>query len=56
MFGVLASDVVTRMAVVPGSQLMLPGSVQAQLFTVPGKLPLEGESPETASETAAVLP
>jgi pyrroloquinoline quinone biosynthesis protein B len=55
MFGVLAVDVVTRMAVVPGAPLMLPGGLQAQLFTVPGKLPLylEGEHPEIASETAA---
>jgi pyrroloquinoline quinone biosynthesis protein B len=55
MFGVLALDVVTRMAVVPGAPLMLPGGLQAQLFTVPGKLPLylEGEHPEIASETAA---
>src|SRR5262249_59277189 len=33
----------------------LPGGLQAQLFMVPGKLPLylEGENPEVASETAA---
>src|SRR5712692_3459613 len=55
MFGVLASDVVIRMAVVPGAPLMLPGGLQTQLFTVPGKVPLylEGENPQTASETAA---
>jgi pyrroloquinoline quinone biosynthesis protein B len=46
---------VTRRAVVPGEPLALPGGLQAQLFTVPGKVPLylEGENPETASETAA---
>jgi len=55
MFDVLAPDVVIRMAVVPGAPLMLPGGLQAQLFTVPGKVPLylEGENPQTASETAA---
>ena len=55
MFGVLASDVVTRKAVVPAAPFALPGGLQAQLFTVPGKVPLylEGENPDTASETAA---
>jgi pyrroloquinoline quinone biosynthesis protein B len=55
MFSVLAPDVVTRRAVVPGEHVQLPGGVVAQLFTVPGKLPLylEGEDPDTASETAA---
>jgi pyrroloquinoline quinone biosynthesis protein B len=55
MFGVLAPDVVTRRAAVPGEPMKLPGGLDAQLFTVPGKLPLylEGENPETASETAA---
>ena len=55
MFAALAADVVTRRALVPGETLALPGAVQAQLFTVPGKAPLylEGENPETASETAA---
>jgi len=55
MFGVLASDVVTCKAVVPAAALPLPGGLQAQLFTVPGKVPLylESDNPETASETAA---
>ena len=55
IFGVLAPDLVTRRAAVPGEPLKLPGGLEAQLFTVPGKLPLylEGENPETASETAA---
>ena len=55
MFGVLASDVVRRVAAIPGVPLMLPGGVEARVFMVPGKLPLylEGEDPETASETAA---
>src|SRR5262249_40982430 len=55
IFAVLPPDIVTRKALVPAAPLVLPGGLQAQLFTVPGKLPLylEGESPDTASETAA---
>ena len=43
----------TRQAVVPGEPVALPGGLQAELFTVPGKVPLylEGENPQTASET-----
>jgi pyrroloquinoline quinone biosynthesis protein B len=55
MFSALAPDLVTRRAAVPGEPLALPGGLQAQFFTVPGKVPLylEGENPETATETAA---
>jgi len=55
MFAVLAPDLVIRRAAVPGETLALPGGLQAQLFLVPGKVPLylEDENPETASETAA---
>src|ERR671923_3328 len=55
MFGVLTPDVVTRKALVPAAPLALPGGLQVELFTVPGKVPLylEGENPDTASETAA---
>ena len=55
MFAVLAPDLVIRRAAVPGESLALPGGLQAQLFLVPGKVPLylEDENPETASETAA---
>jgi pyrroloquinoline quinone biosynthesis protein B len=55
MFGVLAPDLVRRQAVVPGASLTLAGGLSAQLFTVPGKVPLylEREDPATASETAA---
>jgi pyrroloquinoline quinone biosynthesis protein B len=55
MFGVLAPDVVRRCAVAPGAPIALPGELTARLFLVPGKAPLylEGENPETASETAA---
>jgi pyrroloquinoline quinone biosynthesis protein B len=55
MFAVLAPDLVIREAVLPEQALALPGGLQAQLFMVPGKVPLymEGEDPETAGETAA---
>ena len=45
----------TRRAVVPGERFALPGGIEAELFMVPGKVPLylEGENPDTASETAA---
>jgi len=55
IFSALAPDVVTRKASVPGTSLAFPGGLEAQLFTVPGKVPLylEDESPDTTSETAA---
>lgn len=55
MFGVLAPDVVTRRAIVPGEKISLGDGLQAELFMVPGKLPLylEGENPATAEESAA---
>ncbi len=55
MFGVLAADVVSRRAAAPGETFALDDSMQAELFMVPGKLPLylEGEDPETAAESAA---
>ena len=55
MFGVLAADVVSRRAVRPGEKFSLGDSLQAELFMVPGKLPLylEGDDPETAAESAA---
>jgi pyrroloquinoline quinone biosynthesis protein B len=53
MFGAMAA--MTRRAVNPGERFMLAGNIEATLFMVPGKLPLylEGEDPETASESAA---
>ena len=53
MFGALAPELVTRRAVAPGEPLTLPGGLAAELFTVPGKVPLylEGANPDTASET-----
>jgi pyrroloquinoline quinone biosynthesis protein B len=55
MFGALTSDVVGRRAVTPGEAFSLGEGLKAELFLVPGKLPLylEGDNPDTASETAA---
>jgi pyrroloquinoline quinone biosynthesis protein B len=55
MFGALTSDLVTRRTVAAGEPLALPGGLAAELFTVPGKVPLylEGEEPDTAAESAA---
>ena len=55
MFGVLAPDVVSRRAITPGEKFALAAALQAELFMVPGKLPLylEGDNPETAEESAA---
>jgi pyrroloquinoline quinone biosynthesis protein B len=55
MFGALAPDVVKRQEVAPGTPVTLPGGLQAELFTVPGKAPLylEGENPQTVIETGA---
>jgi pyrroloquinoline quinone biosynthesis protein B len=55
MFGVLAPDMVSRRAVTPGEKFPLGDGLQAELFMVPGKVPLylEGDNPETAEESAA---
>jgi pyrroloquinoline quinone biosynthesis protein B len=55
MFGALAPELVTRRAIVPGTPLTFAGGLAAELFMVPGKVPLylEGEDPDTTSETAA---
>ena len=55
VFGVLAPDVVWRRAIVPGESFSLGDSIKAELFIVPGKMPLylEGDNPNTASESAA---
>lgn len=55
IFNVLAPDVVTRTAIAPGKTFALPGGMDAELFTVPGKMPLylEGEEPEIAREDGA---
>ena len=59
MFAVLAADQVRRRAIAPGERFTLGDGIQAELFMVPGKLPLylEGQdfntAPDTASESAA---
>jgi pyrroloquinoline quinone biosynthesis protein B len=55
MFGALASNVVTRRAITPGQRFPLSDGLEAELFMVPGKVPLylEDENLETAEESAA---
>jgi len=55
MFGVLSTDVVTRRAITPGERFALVSGIEAELFIVPGKLPLylEGDDPDIKSETGA---
>ncbi len=55
MFDVLAADLVTRNACRIGAPFLLSDGLQAELFTVPGKVPLylEGDDPERAAETEA---
>jgi pyrroloquinoline quinone biosynthesis protein B len=55
MFTALAPDVVARHAVVPGERFALGYGTEAELFIVPGKVPLylEGDDPDTASESSA---
>jgi pyrroloquinoline quinone biosynthesis protein B len=55
MFAVLADDVVIRRTVALGAPFGLPGGVTAELFTVPGKVPLylETDSVTTDAETGA---
>jgi pyrroloquinoline quinone biosynthesis protein B len=55
MFGVLAPSVVSRRAIAPGERFALAGGIEAELFIVPGKVPLylEGDDPDAASESAA---
>jgi pyrroloquinoline quinone biosynthesis protein B len=55
MLGALAPEIVVQRAVTPGERFALDGGLEAELFMVPGKLPLylEGENPQTAEESAA---
>jgi pyrroloquinoline quinone biosynthesis protein B len=55
MFGALAPDVVRRRAIAPGEKFAIGEALTAELFMVPGKVPLylEGENPATAEESAA---
>jgi pyrroloquinoline quinone biosynthesis protein B len=51
MFGAMTA--MTRRAINPGERFSLSGGIEAELFTVPGKMPLylEGEDPELAMES-----
>ncbi len=53
IFGVLAPALVSRIAVLPGVAFGLPGGIEAEMFTVPGKAPLyvEGDAPEIGGES-----
>jgi pyrroloquinoline quinone biosynthesis protein B len=55
MFGALATDVVARKPVEPNTPFALPGGIVAEMFLVPGKLPLylEGNNPQLETETEA---
>ena len=57
VFDVLAPDVVERLTMELDQPCALPGGLVAELFAVPGKAPLylEGENPETMSETAGTV-
>lgn len=58
IFGVLADDVVTREAVAPDAPFALPGGLSAELFTVPGKVPLyleDGDPAAAAIEDGATV-
>jgi pyrroloquinoline quinone biosynthesis protein B len=57
VFGVLAPDVVQRQTVTLGQSFTLASGLQAELFAVPGKVPLylEGEAPDTMSESAGTV-
>jgi pyrroloquinoline quinone biosynthesis protein B len=53
IFGVLAADVVNRNVVAPETPFALPGGLTAELFAVPGKVPLyleDGEAPAAAED------
>jgi pyrroloquinoline quinone biosynthesis protein B len=54
MFAALAPDVVSRRAVVPGERFAPVTGIEAELFTVPGKVPLYLEGSEASEATANV--
>jgi pyrroloquinoline quinone biosynthesis protein B len=55
MFSVLSPDVVTRQTIATHKSFTLPGGIETELFTVPGKVPLylENDNPELAREDGA---
>jgi pyrroloquinoline quinone biosynthesis protein B len=54
MFTALAPDVVSRHAVVPGERFVPVPGIEAELFTVPGKMPLYLEGSDTGEATVNV--
>ena len=54
MFAALAPEVVSRCAVVPGERFAPVAGIEAELFTVPGKVPLYLEGTEASEATANV--
>jgi pyrroloquinoline quinone biosynthesis protein B len=54
MFAALAPDVVRRHAVVPGKRFSPATGIEAELFTVPGKVPLYLEGSEASEATVNV--
>jgi pyrroloquinoline quinone biosynthesis protein B len=50
IFGALARDLVPRLPILPETSFALPGGAEAELFAVPGKVPLylEGDEDELA--------
>jgi len=57
MFAALAPDVVTRATVAPGASFQPAPGLTAELFTVPGKVPLylEHGEPEVGEESGATV-
>jgi len=57
IFDVLAAGIVLRNKVRMGEPFALPGGLEAELFPVPGKVPLylEGDAPEIGRETGATV-
>jgi pyrroloquinoline quinone biosynthesis protein B len=54
MFGALAPEVVSRCAIVPGERFTPVAGIEAELFMVPGKVPLYLEGSEASEATANV--
>jgi pyrroloquinoline quinone biosynthesis protein B len=57
LFGVLPPEIVRRQTLTAHEPYRLPGNVQAEIFPVPGKVPLylESDNPETMSEAAGTV-
>jgi pyrroloquinoline quinone biosynthesis protein B len=57
IFNVLAPDIVRRIPMTPAETVALPGAMEAELFAVPGKVPLylEGEQVDPAREDGTTV-